>query len=89
MIEILVVGFNSNKIQFKYKYFKVACRVQIWKKTFCQNSDKFCCSFIKNDIMFMYLLYIYKKPIILSLFKIDTLNFIILSEFDMPFKNIR
>ena len=39
--------------------------------------------------MFMYLLYIYKKPIILSLFKIDTLNFIILSEFDMPFKNIR
>ena len=54
---------------------KVACRVQIWKKTFCQNSDKFCCSFITNDIMFMYLLYIYKKPIILSLFKIDTLNF--------------
>ena len=25
--------------------------------------------------MFMYLLYTYKKPIILSLFKIDTLNF--------------
>ena len=25
--------------------------------------------------MFMYLLYIYKKPIILSLFKINTLNF--------------
>ena len=25
--------------------------------------------------MFMYLLYIYKNPIILSLFKIDTLNF--------------
>ena len=25
--------------------------------------------------MFMHLLYIYKKPIILSLFKIDTLNF--------------
>ena len=21
--------------------FKVACRVQIWKKAFCQNSDKF------------------------------------------------
>ena len=45
------------------------------KKTFCQSSDKFCCSFIKNDTMFMYLPYIYKKPIILSLFKIDTLNF--------------
>ena len=57
-------------------YFKVACRVQIWKKyIFCQNSDNFCCSFIKNDIMFMYLLYIYKKSIILSLFRIDTLNF--------------
>ena len=25
--------------------------------------------------MFLYLLYIYKKPIILNLFKIDTLNF--------------
>ena len=47
------------------------------KKTFRQNSDKFCCSFIKNDTMFMYLPYIYKKPIILSLFKIDTLNFTI------------
>ena len=31
--------------------------------------------FLKNDIMFMHLLCIYKKPIILSLFKIDTLNF--------------
>ena len=30
---------------------------------------------MKNDIMFMYLLCIYKKPIILGLFKIDTLNF--------------
>ena len=67
---------------------KVACRVQIWKKTFCQNSDKFCCSFIKNDIMFMYLLYIYKKPIILSLFKIDTLNFTmyILANLTCPLK---
>ena len=49
--------------------------VQIWKKTFCQNSDKFGYSFIKNDTMFMYLLCIYKKIIVLSLFKIDTLNF--------------
>ena len=45
------------------------------EKTFYQNNDKFSYSFIKNDIMFMYLLYIYKKPIILSLFKIHTLNF--------------
>ena len=45
------------------------------EKIFYQNSDKFGCSFIKNDIMFMYLLCIYKKPIILSIFKIDTLNF--------------
>ena len=32
-------------------------------------------SFIKNDIMFMYIPCVYKKTIILSLFKIDTLNF--------------
>ena len=31
------------------------------KKTFCQNSEKFYYSLIKNDIMFMYLLCIYKK----------------------------
>ena len=31
------------------------------KKIFYQNSDKFSYSFIKNDIMFMYLLCIYKK----------------------------
>ena len=43
------------------------------KKTFCQNSDKFGYSFIKNDIMFMYILCIKKN--ILSLFKFDTLNF--------------
>ena len=57
--------------------FKVACRVQIWKKNniFCQNSYKFGYSFIKNDIIIMYILCIYKKTIILSLFKIDTLNF--------------
>ena len=30
--------------------------------------------FNKNDIMLMPLLYIYKNPIILSLFKIDTLK---------------
>ena len=42
------------------------------KKTFCQNSDKFGNSFIKNDVMFTYSLCIYIKPVILSLFKIDT-----------------
>ena len=26
--------------------FKVACKVQIWKKTFCQNSDKICLCFV-------------------------------------------
>ena len=45
------------------------------QKTFCQNSDYFGYRFIKNDIRFMYLLCIYKGSIILSLFKIDTLNF--------------
>ena len=54
---------------------KVACRVQIWKRAFCQNSDKFGYSFTKNDITFMYLLGIYKKIIILSLFNVDTLKF--------------
>ena len=54
---------------------KVACRVQIWKKILRQNSDKFGRSFTKNDIMYIYFLCIYKKLIILSLFKIATLNF--------------
>ena len=37
--------------------------------------------------MFMYILHIYKKPIILSLFKIDTLNFTMyFNDFDMLFK---
>ena len=47
------------------------------EKTFCQNNDKFDYSLIKNDIMFVYILCIYKKKkkkIILSLFKIDTLD---------------
>ena len=39
------------------------CRVQIWKKTFCRNSDKFGYGLIKNDIMFMYILCIYFKPV--------------------------
>ena len=46
---------------------KVACRFQ--------NSGYFRYHFIKNDIMFMHLLCIYKNPIILILFKIDRLNF--------------
>ena len=56
--------------------FKVACRVQIWKKTFYQNSDRFGYCFIKNNIMFMYYYFVFtKKNIILSLCKIDTWNF--------------
>ena len=45
-------------------------------------------SFIKNDITFMNLIYIYKKPIILSLFKSDTLNFtmFILANLTYPLK---
>ena len=68
VLEWLVILFGCK--------IKVACRVQIWKKTFCQNSNNFAYSFIKND-MFMYLLCIHKKLIILSLFIIDTLNFTI------------
>ena len=40
---------------------KVACRVQIWKKIFCQNSDKVGYSFIKNDIRFIHILNMYIK----------------------------
>ena len=70
---------------------KVACRVEIWRKTFCQNSVYFSYFFIKNDIMFMYLLCTYKKPIILSLFQIDTLNYTmyILRILTCPFKTCR
>ena len=64
--------WSSREMFFR---IKVVSRVQIWKKTFCQNSDYFGYCFIKNDIMFMYLLRIYKKPIILSLFQTVTLNF--------------
>ena len=57
-------GLNFDQIyfwpNFNYIVLKVAFRVQIWKKFFCQNSDKFCYSFIKNDIMLMYLLYCMK-----------------------------
>ena len=63
------IGTNSEKI------FKVACRVQIWKKTFCQNSNYLGYRFIKNDIMFMYLFCFYKIIIILSQFQFDTLTF--------------
>ena len=71
--------------EFSSKYFiKVACRVQIWKKAFCQNIDYF------YNIMFMYLLCIYQKTIILSLFKIRTLNFImyILTILTCPLKHM-
>ena len=53
----------------------IPLRFRYGKKSFCQNSGKFDCSFIKNNIMFIYLFFAYKKPIILSLFKIDALNF--------------
>ena len=48
-----LIGFKSSSS------FKVAFRVQICKKIFCQNRDKF----IKNGIIFMYLLCIYKIPL--------------------------
>ena len=54
---------------------KVAYRVHMWKKAFCQNIGKFGYNLIKNGIIFMYLLCIYKKLIILSVCIIDTLNF--------------
>ena len=56
-------------------FFKVACRVQVWKKNQCQNFDKFGYNIIKNGISCMYLLCIYKQIIIFRIFKINTLNF--------------
>ena len=41
--------------------FKVAYRVQIRRKTFFQNSEKFLYSFIKNDIIYFYLPFINKN----------------------------
>ena len=61
------------------------------EKTFCQNSDYFRYRFIKSNIIFMHLLCIYKKIIILSLFKIDTWNFTmyILTILTCPLKHIK
>ena len=67
---------SRNLRLFSIIAIKVTCMVQICKKrTFCQNSDYFLYCFIKNDTIFMYLLCIYKKTIILILFKIDTSKF--------------
>ena len=60
-----------------YILAKAALRVQIWKKTFRLNNEKFSYNILKNGIIYLNLLCIYKRPIILSLFKFDTLNFII------------
>ena len=57
------------------KFDRLLVAFRYGKKTFCQNSNKFGYSFIKTDIMFMHLICIYKRNIILSLFKTDTLNF--------------
>ena len=60
------------------------------EKTFCQNSDKFGYSFIYKDIMFMYILCIYKKkhyfkPISNWYIKLHLVYF---NNFDMPFRNL-
>ena len=56
-------------------HFKVACRVQIWKKILCQNSDKFGTVLLKMTLCICISFVFTKNPIILSLFKIATLNF--------------
>ena len=43
------------------KWVKVACRIQTWKKTFCQNSDYFGYRFLRMTLS-MYLLCIYQNP---------------------------
>ena len=54
--EAIFVIFRVWLYEKQFGSLQVACRVQIWRKTFCQNSDKFGYSFIKNDIMFIYIL---------------------------------
>ena len=44
------------------------------KKHFVKLVTSLVAVLLKNDIMFMYFLYIYKKAIVLSLFKLDALN---------------
>ena len=69
--KLVIYLFKVYLSLFKVIYlFKVVFRVQIWKKNFCQNSDTFGYSFIKNDIMFMYILCNYKKIIVLIVFNI-------------------
>ena len=73
-VEIFWKSSSTGELRIFLMVIKVACSVQRWKKTFCQNSDKFCCSFIKmTSCLCIYL--IFTKNNILSLFKIDTLNF--------------
>ena len=55
IIQLLV----NNKSVILPINIKIACMVQIWEKTFCQDSEKFGYRFIKNDIMFMFILCIY------------------------------
>ena len=55
--------------------FKVACTVEICKKSFFENSKKVGNNFIKNGIIYMNLPFIYKNPTILNLLKIVTLKF--------------
>ena len=57
-------------------YYKVACGVQMWKKHFVKIVTSFVTVFLLKMTLCLCLLYIYKKPIILSLFKIGTLNFL-------------
>ena len=60
------------------------------KKSFCQNEGKCGYNFFKDNKIFMYILCIYQKHIILSLFKIGTLNFImyILTNLTHAFYNL-
>ena len=56
-------------------YVKVACRVQIWKKKICQNSEILVTVLFKMTLYLRIYFAFTKNPINLSLFKTDTLNF--------------
>ena len=71
---------RNDQYVFRLSFLKtavafIAWRGQILKKTYFQNSEKFGYSFIKSDIGYIYLFFIYKNLIMLSLLETVTLNF--------------
>ena len=61
---------KSVKMFSKLKLLKLGFKVQIWEETFFRNSEKFGNSFIKNDIIYMSLPFLYKTPLFQAYLKL-------------------